>query len=224
MQNFIVVAFPTNKKKNSVFGQFSSLPPSLPPPSKAQILFLLSSCRLLKTWGIIFPENALTLTVVLGIYFQMNTHVFPKLIQSVWFTCAPRSALSAYMCSWLSSSLAAYLATVILPEGASADGHPKPYPFFLEYTLCMLWCICHSKHSLPFPICILVSFALFLLVVFFLFRPRYPSSSSSFNAVTNATTCFFLISILAHFVISFTFVHDALGSFCLVPPLLLFLF
>ena len=39
-QNFIVVALPT---KNSVFGRISSLPPRSPPPSKAQILFLLSS-------------------------------------------------------------------------------------------------------------------------------------------------------------------------------------
>ena len=34
------------KKKNSVFGQISSLTPISPPPSKAQILFLLSSRRL----------------------------------------------------------------------------------------------------------------------------------------------------------------------------------
>ena len=42
-QNFIVVAFPT---KTSVFGRFSSLPPSPPPQKRAKILFLLSSRRL----------------------------------------------------------------------------------------------------------------------------------------------------------------------------------
>ena len=42
-QNFIVVTFPT---KNSVLDDFPLCPKGRPPPSKPQILFLLSSRRL----------------------------------------------------------------------------------------------------------------------------------------------------------------------------------
>ena len=60
-QNFIVVAFPT---KTSVFGRFSSLPPSPSPPQKRKIYFYcrlaVSECEKVRQPFSFFPENILT--------------------------------------------------------------------------------------------------------------------------------------------------------------------